>query len=626
MFTTATLLLLIGLVAVPVDTVYTLPEMTVTATRLEADVTEIGQRVERISAASIASTGSRSVADVLARNAAVYVRQYGPSGLASLSLRGTGASQTSILLDGRRIGDPQLGQLDLSLLPVDMLESVEVLHGSASAIHGSDGIGGAVNLRTIGGANGTAGSMRFGAGDFGEREMAARASFGSAGAGVTFVGRMQSAQNDYPYFSRALGREVRMQGAGREQSAIYASAQTAREYTRARMSFMVTSSQRGLPAGSGVTAYERQEDDALRLWADVRRAIGRGYVKAGGLIQRSDIRYQNDLLRVDDLGRTSMVSGEVEAGTRFGLWNVLAGTELGQTSASHPSIADIDPEQRLAVYAQAQGPLGRASAYPSLRIDRYLAQGPSGTETVRLALSPTLGINVPVSSWLRLRASAGRSFRMPTFNDRFWTPGGNPDLHPERGWTLDGAAIFNRGPHRADLTVFILDTRDQIVWSPVSADVWSPSNVARTVVRGLESSIRTATVLGAGHLDFRLSYRLADARDRSDSSSRTFNAPLRYRPRHVGNSELTWRTNDIEVSLGGAITGRTYTTDDRSQWLAAYAVASAGAAYSRDVGPARLTFSGRIENVLDSDYSVVENRPMPPRHIRFSVQIESSTR
>lgn len=609
------------------DTLYVLPEMTVTATRLEADVSEIGQRVQRIDAIEIERTGSRSLADVLSRNSTAYIRRYGPSGLASISLRGTGASQTSILLDGRRISDPQLGQLDLSLIPVDMLSSVEVLHGSSSAIYGSEGIGGAINLRTATAVPGHRVSVRASGGRFGEREVVSSARVGDGRTGLSVVARMQTSQNDFKYFSRALGEEVRVQGADRDQAALYAGAFTRLGRTEARLSVLHTTSERGIPAGSGLLAHERQDDAALRIWTDVRQSIGRGYLRGGALVQRSTLRYENRLLRLDDTGRTTLSTIELEGGSRFGLWNALVGVEAGRADVEHPSLTHESDEHRIAGYAQAHGPLLSTTLFPSMRIDRYAAQSDSDKGgVVRLAFSPTLALNTPVAGNVRLRASAGRSFRMPTFNDRFWSPGGNHDLQPERGWTVDAGLIYAGDRHRGDFSVFRLDTRDQITWTPTALGYWAPSNLSRTVVHGLETTYQIHGQIAGSRFSAHGSYRLADARDRSDETSATFGMPLRYRPAHVANASGSLALGAIDINLGATMTGRTYTTDDRSRWIDPYAIVHGGMSYRIPVGQAEALFSARVENLFDSDYAIVENRPMPPRHFRFTIQLTSSSR
>src|SRR5690606_34329959 len=218
-------------------------------------------------------------------------------------------------------------------------------------------------------------------------------------------------------------------------------------------------------------------------------------------------------------------------------------------------------ETRLGAFVHATADFGQLLLYPALRADVYPRT--AGGERTLAALSPRLGLNLqPVAAWpLRLKASAGAAFRAPTFNDRFWQPGGDPDLRPERGWTADLGAHVRRGGASAEVTLFVSRLRDQIVWQPTGNGFQAPENLARTRTLGVEATashdglrLGTAT-LGAG-----LSYTLTHARDRSRPGSSAYGHQLRYVPRHQlklhtdASRPLGPRTR-IGLDLGGRLTG-----------------------------------------------------------------------
>ena len=72
------------------------------------------------------------------------------SGVASVALRGLGVSRTLTLLDGKRMVSSRTGRsnVDLSTIPVDFIERIEVITGGASAIYGSDALAGVINIIT----------------------------------------------------------------------------------------------------------------------------------------------------------------------------------------------------------------------------------------------------------------------------------------------------------------------------------------------------------------------------------------------------------------------------------------------------------------------------------------------
>lgn len=128
----------------------------VTGTRIARDDLDGALPVQVIDRATIEASGQTSVADLL-RNQPInqggsFRPQSGSTGqaAATLSLRALGAGRTLILIDGRRAPTaPNLGSgQDLNSIPLAAVERIEILSDGASAIYGSDAIGGVVNIIT----------------------------------------------------------------------------------------------------------------------------------------------------------------------------------------------------------------------------------------------------------------------------------------------------------------------------------------------------------------------------------------------------------------------------------------------------------------------------------------------
>lgn len=135
---------------VPTDTLrrQSLSEVVVTATRAATERGKLPQQLQVISRQDIQQTPAQEFTDVLKKNASVDVIQY-PSLLAGVGIRGfrpqtSGLNQRALLLvDGRPAGTSNLATLDLG-----SVEQIEVLKGPASALYGSQAMGGVVNVVT----------------------------------------------------------------------------------------------------------------------------------------------------------------------------------------------------------------------------------------------------------------------------------------------------------------------------------------------------------------------------------------------------------------------------------------------------------------------------------------------
>ncbi|MDQ6647319.1 MAG: TonB-dependent receptor [Pseudomonadota bacterium] len=126
----------------------TLQTITVTGSNIRRVDVETSNPVVTLDAQQIKATGALTVGQLVQELPAVtggvtnpQVNNSGGTGGTSIGLRGLGAQRTLILVDGRRIVNT-----DPNTIPVDMIERVEVLTTGASAIYGSDAIGGVVNF------------------------------------------------------------------------------------------------------------------------------------------------------------------------------------------------------------------------------------------------------------------------------------------------------------------------------------------------------------------------------------------------------------------------------------------------------------------------------------------------
>lgn len=130
----------------PTDSARQLDQIVVTAGRFQQLRKDVPQKIEVITAKDIAATPALDMTDVLKKTAAVNVIQY-PGLLSGIGIRGfrpefDGLNQhTLLLINGRPAGTTNLGLIDLT-----NVDHVEVLKGPASALYGSQAMGGVINI------------------------------------------------------------------------------------------------------------------------------------------------------------------------------------------------------------------------------------------------------------------------------------------------------------------------------------------------------------------------------------------------------------------------------------------------------------------------------------------------
>ena len=125
----------------------------VTGTRIPQANLYTTSPVTQVTAEDITTQGVTRVEDLISQLPQAFAAQNssvsnGASGTATVSLRGLGSSRTLVLIDGRRMpyGSPRDDAADLNQIPGQLVDRVEILTGGASAVYGSDAIGGVVNF------------------------------------------------------------------------------------------------------------------------------------------------------------------------------------------------------------------------------------------------------------------------------------------------------------------------------------------------------------------------------------------------------------------------------------------------------------------------------------------------
>lgn len=423
-----------------------------------------------------------SPVDLLRSDPALNLQARGPEGVqADLSIRGTTFEQSLVLVNGMRVNDPEAGHLNLDVsVPLGAISRIDVLHGSGSTFYGSDAIGGAVNLLT--GHPGSGGSLtvRSGAGSYGALENHLRASFGSGRFAEQITGSRDQSDGfiaDRDYASNAAASEswiksrlgttdVLLAGSDRP----YGADQFYGNYNSwERTKGWLAIAQQQLGRNTAASFGYRRHTDEFVLFRDRPAVYENNHVTSS---------FQADLRRADELGSNTTFSYGLE--------------ENGDAIQSNS----------LGRHARNQG-AGYANV--SLRsLKRFsLAAGAreeifSGGDSV---FSPSVAGAFTVGGGLRLRASAGHGFRLPTYVDLYYRDPatiGNPALKPESSWSYEGGLDWIPAAGRVTFTAVgfrlnqknVIDYSKPVLGTPTltNAQKWQAINIPSLDISGAEAS------------------------------------------------------------------------------------------------------------------------------------------
>jgi len=271
---------------------------------------------------------------------------------------------------------------------------------------------------------------------------------------------------------------------------------------------------------------------------------------------------------------------------------------------------------------------------PALRLSLNLRQ--AAVPDQHPPLAPALGLEwdllpEPAAAVARrqltFRASAARSYRAATLNERYW-PTGNPSILPETGWGYEAGLRYETtptGPSRwqTELTAHRQLVDNWVQWVPTAIG-FSPRNLRQVLAQGLELSSRLQRQLGRWQLVGRGSYALTQARKQRGyaADAEPVGHQLAYVPLHAAatSAEATWRGHWL-LNAGTSFSSYRYTTAGADDFLPAYWLAQAGLGRHFDCGPARLTLLVQGYNLTNARYQTYLNHAMPPRSGLVSLRL-----
>lgn len=539
--------------ALPMDSVLTLrlipapavlPDLVTTAGRQVQRAAATTAHVETVDRRELDATAAASVDRAVGDLSGVQQNGVRPAGT-TLQIRGLGESRVLLLVDGEPVSGTLIENRDLSRTSTLAVDRIEVTRGPSSLEHGSDALGGVINVVTaapegpfqistsglVGGDGRREGSVGVhGGGDVGFRIT----------GGVREVDRVAGQESADATLERMW--DLRSTLRKRLTNGWQFRADANLERTRQR--WPVTEARNGFVdtwAGGGFV-----EAGLSRPWGDLRfRVVG----------QRLDYRYREAVgLRpeggADTLDQKERVlRGVVALSRSLGLHRLSMGLE--------GSLRDVDAPQKIAGngagdrqvegYAQDSWSAGRLLLNGGARVTANSRWGQ--------AVTPSVGAAFELSPAIRFRGSVARGFRGPSMKELSWTfrndavgyiIQGNPDLRPESAWSFaTGVSWAPANGLLATADVYRNSVHDLIDFAvvgttPQGFQVYTPTNVTRARTEGVELSFRAAS----GPWIATVGYDYLRARNL------TTDQPLDRRAHHTGRLRLT---HLVHLLAGGAL-------------------------------------------------------------------------
>jgi outer membrane cobalamin receptor len=450
-------------------------DVVVTAAATPVELGTVTRTLTVITRDQIQRLPVHSIADVLRLTASVDVRARGERGVQTdFAIRGANFGQMLVLVDGVRLNDAQSGHHNGDIpVPLDAVERIEILHGPGSSIFGADAFGGTVNVITRKGVQPASAVVE--AGSFGL--VAAR---GQAGVERNAVREVVAAAVD-----RSSGFMV-------ERGFVTAGV-SSRTSIGERTGVFASYLWKDFGANGFYGNAPSHEWTNQSLFAVDHRFDGAGGWQFGatGSYRTHGDHFLFDVRRPgvsENRHRTHATLAALRASRGVGnRGSLTTGVEGGADWVRSTNLGDHDT-LRVSGFAEwRHTPAVTTQVDAGIRVDRYTEFG--------TAWSPSLGVGWWLSDVVRLRASGGRAFRVPTFTERYYQDPANfarPEVHAETAWAEEaGVDVLPANGWMASATMFGRQDHDVIDWlRPTTAERWRTYNIRDVDTAGAEFSVR----------------------------------------------------------------------------------------------------------------------------------------
>ena len=234
----------------------------------------------------------------------------------------------------------------------------------------------------------------------------------------------------------------------------------------------------------------------------------------------------------------------------------------------------------------------------------------------------SIGYTKKINSF-ELKGGAGTHFRQPTFNDFFWKSGGNSELTPETGWSIEQFLSVKKSKKlSANLGGYYSVIENWIQWIPLGS-IWEPNNVKKVGSSGVESEFRVnQKLIGIKSVFFNTSSftrtTVLESNLENDPAigKQTVNVPFFN---STNNIQLQFKSCLAKYSI--AYKGKRYISfdNDENSALPGYWLSSFGVTKIKKLKDLDLAMDIKITNLFNKAYEIIGNTPMPGRAYYFSL-------
>ncbi len=553
---------------------------------------------------------TQNLGEALRELSPIFVRSYGSNGIATLSLRGTSSNHTRVTWNNIDISSPNLGLVDYSTLALSADEEVNLLFGLGSMSEGSGALGGAFQIKS--GQNwqkGFHGSFSQELGSFRRQGSNLNLSYGKEKLLVNLNLYQKTAENNFRFIDiTAVDRPAReMQNSNFSQSGVKTNISyrpTTKSLLRLNLWYNEVDRQLPPPITGDLSNSDQMFDRNLVAVLEGHFSSKLGdWMLNWGQVYNSNLFYLN---AADSESDNRFMSQEVNGRwkkefTRFKL-KIESGVQGKFQEASSPSYTGPSERNLGAVFTTVEKNFSKD-------FGSYVVLRKEFSEGFALPLMCSFGLFYKENGAAKYSLAYSSNYRLPSLNDLYWVPGGNPDLRVENSFSIDlrGQRDFKwQGLHfKVDATLYYSEIDDLIQWLPRNS-VWSPFNVKFRRILGQELKFEVLKKINTWQLSSSAQLFITQ---QNPGEASTVKVP--YSPNTSANVQVILQDENWLFRYLLNYSDPYFTDEGGNFFMPAYAISDLQMAYRFPYKKLRYSLGLKLQNIGDYPYQILPYRPEP---------------
>ena len=573
----------------------------ISSPRIEVNKADNSISILTISNEEIKKSTATNVSELLQQVAGLDIRRRGAEGMqADLYIRGGSFDQTLLLIDGIKVEDPQTGHHTMNMtIPLEVIEKIEIIKGSASRIYGQNAFTGAVNIITKKEIKNDL-SIELSNGSFDQKRGGFTIQKELKNSGILFnYSRKESEgyryntdyENDEFFIKsnfKIKDQKISAIGAFNERkfgaNGFYASPAAIDQYEETQASLI------------GFSTTYKKNDLILKPKLYWKRN------------QDMYVYLRQDPSVYRNLHISNKVGAELNASTSNSLGNLGLGFDLSRVSLKSNNLGERK-RTMLNMFVEQQVMLNndKIDFTPGLAITYF-----SDVSTKlnyqnnffnNLFFYPGMDLGYRLNNNLKLYTNIGFTYRIPTYTDLFYsspTTLGNENLKLEKALTKEIGLKYLKDDFNFNFSLYQRDASDIIDYVRNNeAEPWQASNIREINTSGFELNIGYKFYLGS----FRMQTINIGYSNIEDELLETDFAFSRYALNSLKNQITGTYTFEINEKIYSTVAYKNAERSDEEK----YTVIDFRTSYKLD----KFTLSVILNNILDSEYSETNLVPMP---------------